>query len=290
MSSISSPSVPESSSSNWLAHFGATLKHIDGQTRLGKTESFGPLRVQRPFYPAGKQCMHLYLLHPPGGLVAGDRLTIDIHAESQTQGLVTTPSAGKVYNNITDEPQYQSVTLTVDDQAMLEWLPQETIIFNGAKGELLTDVHLHDQAHFIGWDIICIGRPTSEDWFEQGTLKQTFSIQHNQTPLFIERNYFDAESDVMTQAAALAEQPVFGTCVLVDHDDKVTPLTDDERTYLEQMAAPGLFMCTHKPNVILVRYLGGCSETAKRVFTHYWRLKRPELFGKPACIPRIWNT
>lgn len=275
---------------HWLAHYQAELISVEKQTRLGRSRGFGPLRVQRPFYPEGPGCAHLYILHPPGGLVAGDRLTIDIHARAGAHGLVTTPSAGKLYNNITRQTQYQAVTLTVDEQAVLEWLPQETIVFDGADGELTTEVHLSDNAHFIGWDIICLGRPSSEDWFKKGTLKQTISVWHNRLPLFIERNHINAESALMSLAAGLAGQPVFGTCVLVDHDDHVSPLNDEERAMLEQLAAPGLFVCTHKPNVILVRYLGPCAETAKRVFVDYWQLKRPELLGKPACPPRIWNT
>ena len=61
---------------HWLANYQAELVYLDDKTRLGKTSHFGPLRVQRAFYPEGNICAHLYLLHPPGGLVAGDYLTI----------------------------------------------------------------------------------------------------------------------------------------------------------------------------------------------------------------------
>lgn len=273
---------------HWLAHYQAELVYLDGKTRLGKTHSFGPLRVQRPFYPEGDLCSHLYLLHPPGGLVAGDYLTIAFHLGPKAQALVTTPSAGKIYNNITDRKQYQRVSLTVADQAVMEWLPQETIIFDGAKGELITEVELEGSGIFMGWDIVCMGRPSSEDWFERGSVRQLLSIKRDGRLVHIENNVIDADSGIMSARAGLAGQPVFGSMLI--SSDALLELSEEQREELEQLAKGGMVSVTVKPGVTAVRYLGACSESAKKVFTQYWAWQRNEVNQRGACPPRIWNT
>ncbi|WP_284382671.1 urease accessory protein UreD [Litoribrevibacter albus] len=273
---------------HWLANYQAELVYLDGKTRLGRTDSFGPLRVQRPFYPEGDVCAHLYLLHPPGGLVAGDYLTIGFHLGPKAQALVTTPSAGKIYNNITDRKQYQKVHLTVADEAVMEWLPQETIVFDGANGELVTEVELEQNGTFVGWDIVCMGRPSSEDWFERGSVRQLLSIKRQGKLIHIENNLIDANSGIMNVRAGLAGQPVFGSFMITC--DALTELTEEQRDFLQEMAKGALVSVTVKPGITVVRYLGACSETAKKVFTQYWAWVREEVNQRGACPPRIWNT
>ncbi|MFC3152967.1 urease accessory protein UreD [Litoribrevibacter euphylliae] len=273
---------------HWLANYQAELVYLDGKTRLGRTDSFGPLRVQRPFYPEGDVCSHLYLLHPPGGLVAGDYLTIGFHLGPKAQALVTTPSAGKVYNNITERKQYQKVHLTVADAAVMEWLPQETIVFDGAKGELITEVELESAGTFVGWDIVCMGRPSSEDWFERGSVRQLLSIKRAGRLVHIENNVIDADSGIMKVRSGLAGQPVFGSFMITS--DNLSELTEEQRDTLEGMAKGALVSVTAKPGITVVRYLGACSETAKKVFAQYWAWVREEVNQRGACPPRVWNT
>lgn len=278
---------------HWLANYQAELVYLDQKTRLGKTRHFGPLRVQRPFYPEGHQCAHLYLLHPPGGLVAGDYLTISLSLDDGAQALVTTPSAGKIYNNITELNQTQKVRLCIKDQAVLEWMPQETIVFDGAKGELITQVDISGSGIFVGWDIVCLGRPSSEDWFAKGRIEQSLLIRRDAKPVFIERNRIDAAQDIMQLKAGLAGEPVFGCFVISAEEDilnRIVQLNEQDFELLQELAGTGLFAVTQKPGAVVVRYLGACAETAKKVFTHYWALVRPHVNQRGACPPRIWNT
>ena len=75
----------------------------------------GPLRVQRPFYPANEQAdeCHVYLLHPPGGFVGNDTLEIEGTLAAGTHVLVTTPSAGKFYRVLPGRWQRQQVRWSI---------------------------------------------------------------------------------------------------------------------------------------------------------------------------------
>src|SRR5688572_5186707 len=68
-----------------------------GATRLGRRAHRGPLVVQRPFFPEGDGVCHVYVLHPPGGLVGGDELALDLDVDAGAHALVTTPAATKIY-------------------------------------------------------------------------------------------------------------------------------------------------------------------------------------------------
>src|SRR3990167_5413051 len=121
ITSVATATTDSDSALHWKARLQLELQHLDGKTRLTRCAHSGPLRVQRPFYPDGPEQAHVYLLHPPGGLVAGDQLGIDIALHTQARALCTTPSAGKIYNNITAREQQQHVHLRVAGNACLEW-------------------------------------------------------------------------------------------------------------------------------------------------------------------------
>lgn len=150
----------------WQAELHLGFSRKAEKTLLSRRKHRGPLTVQRPFYPEGGLC-HVYLLHPPGGVVSGDNLLIDIELDRQSEALVTTPAAGKFYRS-EGKLARQTVSLKVADEAILEWLPQETIVYQGARLSSTVSVELSDNAHFIGWEILALGRPASDEGFDSG--------------------------------------------------------------------------------------------------------------------------
>src|SRR3990167_10982309 len=88
--------TPLTGPEGWRARLELGFARREERTVMVRNRSLGPLRVQRPFYPAPDECQ-VYVLHPPGGLVAGDRLEIHIHSDADARVLLTTPGAGRVY-------------------------------------------------------------------------------------------------------------------------------------------------------------------------------------------------
>src|SRR5258706_3932982 len=119
--------------------------HRDGnRTALERRRVRMPLALQRPFYPEGESVCHVLVLHPPGGMVGGDRLDISIDVGESAEALISTPSAAKWYRGLMRATQ--SVTHLVAPRARLEWLPQETIVFDGADVEQRLRVDLASEA------------------------------------------------------------------------------------------------------------------------------------------------
>ena len=290
------PPVSPATERSWPASLQVCLEPGTPRTRLGHMSFHGPLRVQRPFYPEGDVC-HLYLLHPPGGLVSGDTLGIDIQAASGSHGLITTPSAGKIYRSDSrNGVQQQRVTLTVADGASLEWLPMETLIYDGANGRLTTRVELRGSARFIGLDMICIGRPHSQLPFVSGRAEQRLQIFQDGKPVLIERLLLDAAQPHWQQPAGFNGCHVAATLVAAGVPN-AQQTAEQLREAITELAVPASasalaeqFSVSVRLNLLLVRYLGNNSEYGNRILRQVWTHLRPLIWQRPACAPRIWNT
>jgi urease accessory protein len=276
----------------WDAGLEIALARRGGCTRLVHSRHWGPLRVQRPFYPAGidgGEC-HLYLLHPPGGMVTGDRLAIAITLADGARCLATTPAAGKIYRgNHSAVPQIQTVHCQVDGASCLEWLPQETILFDGARGELVTRLALDEGARCAAWDIVCLGRPASGEGFASGYLTQSLEISRAGRPLYRERNHFGGGGELLSAPWGLGGCTVAGTFVLsLGLDREALGALRGELSSL--VAAGDACAVSDLDGLVAIRYLGHSAERCRRLFTTAWRHLRPDLCGHPAIEPRIWRT
>ena len=87
-SSPNRPIAPEGA--GWQARLRLGFAHGGSRTVLRERTHEGPLYVQRPFYPEGGVC-HVYILHPPAGMVGGDQLVTDIDVAGGASALITTP-------------------------------------------------------------------------------------------------------------------------------------------------------------------------------------------------------
>ena len=190
-----------STPSNWKAELRLQFGHDHGhdghgehdrrdqRTMLRSRHAYGPLVVQKPLYPEGSSVCHIYLIHPPGGVVGGDELRVEMALDAHANVLLTTPGAARFYRSA-GATATQKQSLQVGADAALEWLPQETILFSGSKVEMATTVQLDARARFIGWDMTCLGRPASGDVYAAGSCDQRYQILRDGQPLLLERNRY----------------------------------------------------------------------------------------------------
>ena len=82
-----------------IAELTLRYEKRDGRSVITQRRHYGPLLVQKPFYPEGDVVCHSIIVHPPGGIVAGDRLAIHVTLESGAHALITTPGATKWYRS-----------------------------------------------------------------------------------------------------------------------------------------------------------------------------------------------
>jgi urease accessory protein len=275
--------IAEPIASSWKASLALEFDAADGRSRLAGKHHDGPLVVQKPLYPEGPGVCHAIIVHPPGGIAGGDVLELASGVAPGAAALLTTPGATKWYR--TAGPlATQRVAFEVG--GALEWLPQETIVFDGALAQSSLDVDLAAGAALIGWDIVCLGRTGSGERFARGSYRSAISVRREGRPLWLERGRVDGDSALLQSSAGLGGSPVFGTLFAS------SPSCSQE--LLNEMRQPtpesGRGSVTLLPGILLARYLGDSSEAARQYFIALWRILRPALTGREAIEPRIWRT
>lgn len=268
--------------SGWHAALQLGFRPSGEKTVLAWRQRSGPLAVQRPFYPEGTPC-HVYLLHPPGGVVGGDTLDIDVRLDAQSHALLTNPGATKFYRTTGAKAVVQQ-RIDVADQASLEWLPQENIAFPGANVVTRTRIDLHGAARLAFWEIHCLGLPAIQQSFDQGRYDAGLQIWRDKVPLLIDRLRTDAMC--RQHASLMAGQPVTATFVVTHADTEVLAGARQQLAHEDT----GQAAATLIGDLLVVRYLGDSTERARKLIARIWASVREPCLARPATPPRIWAT
>lgn len=276
---------PQISARGWQAHLDLEFARTAGaRTALARSHHLGPLRVQRAFYPEG-DLAHIYILHPPGGVVGGDELAININVADNAQVLATTPGSGKYYRSAGPWAQLEQ-TLKIANGASLEWLPQENILFAGARLRVRSRIELEGDAVFIGWDISCLGRPSSQERFDFGQFDSRLEFFHDQQLVLVENQRILDALD-LDAAAGLRGQALQATLLAFPCDESHL---ERSRNLLISTNDDLIKGVTLVDGLLVMRALANNGEILKQTLVSLWMQLRPLLLGRPAVTPRIWAT
>lgn len=284
------PVPPEPS---WRAELRLGFSRAGQRTCLSENRHLGPLRVQKALYPEGDAVCQAIVLHPPSGIAGGDHLHIAATLGAGAHAQLTTPGAGKWYRSAGADAS-QSIDFELGEGAILEWLPQETIVFDGARARMETRVSLADDSAFIGWDILCLGRAAAGERFARGRFDLAYRVERGagagRRPLWIERGGLVGNDPMLASPAGWAGATVCGTLLA-----SFPGLSQQSPALLAACrdAAPAdgaTHALTAPPGMLIARYLGDSSEAARFWFAALWAIIRPACCARPAVTPRIWNT
>jgi urease accessory protein len=269
----------------WEARLEIGFDHVAGRTVMTRRRHYGPLIVQKPLYPEGPAVCQCVIVHPPAGIVGGDRVGLQVTVGRDSIVQLTTPGASKWYRSAGALAE-QSLDASVAENATLEWLPQGTIVYDGALARSTTRVNLATTASFVGIDIVSLGRRAAGERFRCGEWRQRYDVVRNAAPIWSERSVIGGGSRWLASPAGLNDASVFGTFVAVGpriDETMMNGLRDIARTH-------GEIAVTLLPDVIIARYLGDSMEVAHAGLCELWMSLRPALTGRAATRPRIWST
>jgi urease accessory protein len=244
------------------------------------------LRVQKPLYPEGDGTCHTIVVHPPGGIADGDRLELDLSLREGARALLTTPGATKWYR-ATVAGARQELRFDVEPGAMLEWLPQESIVFDGARAEMTTRVRLHGDALYLGWEILCLGRQAAGERFSRGRVRLRTEIWREDARLWNEFAVIHGDDLQLESPVGCAGHPVCATMLLAGTTIDAELLTRLRQVTVGDGIRGGI---TTLPGVLVARCLAPYAEPARQYFTALWGLLRPAVSDRAALAPRIWST
>lgn len=299
----------------WPARLALNAARDGAATRVHARHD-GPLRLLKTLYPEGEAIAHAVLVHPPGGLVGGDRLDIELTVQPGAHLLVTTPAATRFYRSTTSagpsqvggtasgagpDPVQpwgsrflgeaaQVVTAHVAEGARLEWLPQETLAYPGCLGRNEVRLHLGPGASLMAGEVLGLGLPAAGRHFDSGRLLQHLEIDG----WWLDRGWLDAADKALLDGpGGLAGHRVLATlvCALPAALADAEALLADSR---ERLADTPLSGATHlagpRGALLLVRVVGDEVEAVTLALRRVRALWRERLWGLASGDPRIWAT
>lgn len=285
MNDIATAATLAAGSTGWEAKLELSYERRGDRTVLGRRAHRGPLVVQKSLYPEGEAVCQNVIVHPPAGIVGGDRLALEVDVGERARAQLTTPGATKWYGS-SGTPAHQSLRFSVAPGAFLEWIPQETIVFDGAKPELETHVALAGDATFFGWEIVCLGRRLAGERFTTGRFSQNMVIRRDGVRQWIERTRLSGGSRLLETPVGLERKSVFGTFLAA------APRMPENlmAACREVECDDGDVAVTCVSGILLARYRGQSAEAARNYFVALWARVRPVLAGLDAVLPRLWTT
>ena len=275
--------MDNSAQNGWIAELELRFSKSKSKTFLSTRKHIGPLTIQRPFYPEGDLC-HLYLLHPPGGIVGGDQLSIEVNTDSNSSALLTTPGATKVYRTSDHKHSTINQNFIVAEDSSFEWLPMETIVFPGANSQFSSKLLLSGNARIAAWEVYCLGRPAINESFDFGSLNFSLELWRDGMPILLDKLMIDKTE--LESVVGLRGFPVFGTFIISKTNKKVL---ETVRTMMieTESCVTGV---TQIEDIIIVRSLAKKTYLVQDLFKKIWQTVRPLVFEREASIPRIWAT
>lgn len=249
----------------------------------------GPLRLLKTLYPEGTGIAHAVLVHPPGGLVGGDRLDITLDVQAGAHLLVTTPAATRFYRSNAGEAA-QVVHAAVAQGARLEWLPQETLAYPGCIARNEVKLTLAPGASLFATEVLGLGLPAAGQPFETGRLLQHLEIAGQ----WLDRGWLDATDKALLDGpCGLAGHRVLGTLVYAQTDAlaEAEALLTDSRALLNDVPRSGVtHLAGPRSAVLLARVIGDEVEAVTLALRRVRALWRERLWALPGSDPRIWAT
>jgi urease accessory protein len=263
----------------------------DGERCIAHDRHTGPLRVLQRLYPEGPGVCHHVLVHPPGGIVGGDMLQLDATLDAHTHALLTTPGATRFYRSAGDSAQ-QQVSARLAGGARLEWLPLETIAYNGSLAENRLRFELADGAEMIGWDVVALGLPAAGEAFARGRYRQELQLPG----VWLERATIAADDHrLLDSPLGLAGKRVLATMWFAAGSAlaraRHEALLDAARTACHDspLAATSGVTAPHD-EIVVLRALADRVEPAMQLFARVWAAWRHVAWQLAPCAPRVWRT
>ena len=276
----------------WFAQLELGFIGNEIRTILAHRKHHGPVRVQKMLWPEKTGVCHAIIVHPPAGIAGGDHLTFSMTASQKAHALVTTPGAGKWYKT-NQKKAFQHIDITVKDQSIFEWLPQETMLFNGANASSETTVLLDVSSSFIGWDMLVIGRQACEERFVEGVYQNLFQLYQNDRLLVTDVLRFEGNDRWLTSCLGMRGHAVMASFWAVAPEAfRSNHFLDQQIDQIREliMRMKVNVTLTLLDHVVCARYLGDDVRECHDAFAAIRAKLRRLWFELEEEFPRIWRT
>lgn len=282
--------LPTAATAGWRGRLALDYRLSEGRT-VAHAAHDGPLRVLQPLHPEGPGICHHVVLHPPGGVVAGDELLIDARLDGGCHALITTPGATRFYRS-EGATALQQARLGLAPGARLEWLPLETIAYSGCRADNRVQFELAGDAEMIGWDLLALGLPASGQPFADGWFRQTLQWPGR----WLESaRIAAADALLLRSAAGWGGHPVLATAWFASGGPwpvaRRDALVEAAREAVAgHVLAPQAGVTSPQPGLVVLRALSPRVEPVMELLVQVRAAWRHAAWSLADTVPRIWRT
>jgi len=258
-------------------------------TRLVHLYQRDPLRILFPAAAENDPPLAA-IVTTSGGLVAGDRLDIDVGLAPGASAHVTTSAAEKIYRS-TGRTTTINQNLSVGPGAVLEFLPLETILFDGARLRRKTILELAPASAFLGGDIVVFGRRARGEHFVTGFLREVWEVRNDGELVWGDALQLeDNIGSIIDDPACFDRAGAFATMILAPGGARARDLLDSARVVQAAAATPGLRAgATLIAGLVIARWLAGEPLVLRRAYADLACHFRAAALGLPPRLPRVWH-
>jgi urease accessory protein len=257
-----------------------------GVSRLATLEQRTPLRVLFPQPPAGDPPTAA-LVTTSGGLVGGDRLDVEVAVGDGAAALVIGQAAEKVYRSLGSDCRV-AVTLDVGAGGWLEWLPQETILFEGARLRRQTTLDIAGGGRALAGEMLVFGRVARGETMTYGLVRDAWTVRCGGRLVWADALHMDSGdiADCLAAPAGFGGARAAATAVYAGPDAA-------ERLELAWSLAghedvrAGASLCGP---VLVMRWLGADPAAVRAAFGNFWTGFRSAVADLPSRLPRLWHV
>lgn len=297
--------VGEPLARHWSASLDLRFGTRRGQTVLLQNTHRGPLRLIKALKADGESSaaaggqtrLDAMIVHPPGGLAAGDSLRLRIDLEEGARVRSSTPGSQKWYRGRASA----STHIQVARGAQLEWLPQPSIVYDGAFVDQSLRVDLDADCAMVGSECLVLGRRSMGERLANGWLRQSIRINRAGRPVWQDFTDAAADAPLWGASAGWAGRVVCASVWAIGGHGATwdeAALVDQWRAMVTTATGQGAGQdgrllggaTCMAPGIVLAKILGDEADTVSALAQQLWALARPPVLGEAAQAMRIWAT
>ncbi len=266
------------------------FRRHDGLTRLTHLYQRDPLRVLFPAPAAGDPPLAV-IVTTSGGLVAGDRLDIAVTLAPGAAVHVTASAAEKIYRS-TGRTTTVGQSLSIGAGAALEFLPPETILFDGARLWRETRIDLAPGSAFLGGDIVVFGRRARSERFTYGFLREVWEVRRDGELVWGDALHLEDDvARIVAHPACFDGAAAFATMILAPPEQDPRRFLEGART-IQSAGAGGILRAgvTAIAGLVIARWLAADASLLRHAYADLACHFRCAALGLAPRLPRIWHV
>lgn len=191
---------------------------LEGRTVRGRIEEEGFARVRFPRSGRRGRSLEAVMINTGGGLAGGDRAQTCLHAGRDAQLVVTTQAAEKIYRSDGAVSRIE-VELTAEPGATLDWMPQATIVFDGARIDRSIAADIAPDARLLLVEPVVLGRTAHGERLSHGQFHDSWRIRRGGRLVYADGMQLDGDiAATLDRRATAGGWAAFATLLLVSPD------------------------------------------------------------------------